>query len=362
MTQEVTRVHEQVIEPAFPRTGVPTGANIGAVMIEQERAVAEAQGKIAVAKRFRRSLPEATTEFLDACKIPEFAAKAFYAVPNRGSGESIRFAEEAARCYGNFEFGHRELSRMEGKSEVEVYAWDVERNNFSRRQITVMHVVDTKNGPKALRDQTDIDNKIANVASKQVRGRILALLPKGLVAAGVAECKKTLAGGNDKPVSQRIIDMTVAFSKIGVTTAMLEAHLKHKLDQTTVDELADLAGIFNAIKEGTKPSEFFGADKEGETDAAAALANAGKEQAPAKAQAQGKAQAKPAEQPAAPKATEQAEQPEAAAQPEPAPEPTARPAAEPKPEPQPEAAQAAAPAQQPQPEAQAPAASEEAVF
>jgi hypothetical protein len=360
MTQDVVRVEEQVIEPAFPRHGMPAVVNAGAVMIEQERAVAEAQGKIAVAKKFRRNNAEVTVEFLDACKSPEFATAAFYAVPNRGSGESIRFAEEAARCYGNFEFGHRELSRSDGKSEVEVYAWDVERNNFARRQITIMHVVDTKNGPKVLRDQADIDNRIANVASKQVRGRILALLPKALVAAGKAECKKTLAGGNEKPVSQRIVDMTVAFSKIGVTAAMLEKHLTHKLDETTIDELADLAGIFNAIREGTKASEFFGGEKV-DNDAAAALASAGKDDAAPKkpasqakaetkteAKSETKAQEKPAEAPPA------ADKPTEAAKPQEAAQPAQQPAQEP--------AQAAAePAPQQQP-AQAAAASEEAVF
>lgn len=350
MTTEVIRVQdERVIEHDFPRTGLPSHINAGAVAIEQERAVAEAQGKIAVAKKFRRNLAESTVEFLDACKSPEFAGKAFYSVPNRGSGESIRFAEEAARCYGNFEFGHRELSRSEGKSEVEVYAWDVERNNFSRRQITVMHVLDTKNGPKALRDQADIDNKIANVASKQVRSRILALLPKALVAAGITECKKTLAGGNEKPVSQRIIDMTVAFSKVGVTSAMLETHLGHKLDQTTIDELADLAGIFNAIKDGTKASEFFGGDKEAESNTAAAFASAGKDEGEPKKAAAPKADARAQEKtlepaPATAKA-ETAENPAQAAQ-----------------DPQQDAAEAAKAEPQPQTEAKAAAASEEAVF
>ncbi len=246
--------------------------NVGAVSIEQERAIAEAQGQLILAKRFPRSVAGSTAEFLDACKSPEFASAAFYAVPNRGNGPSIRFAEEAARCYGNFQYGHRELSRSEGKSEIEVYAWDMEKNNRSTRQITVMHIRD-KQGTSGvpLKDQTDIDNRIANVASKQVRGRILALLPKGMVEAGKAEAKKTLSGGNTRPVSQRIIDMTGAFAPYGVSPALLEGHLGHALDQTTIDELADLSGIYNALKEGAKPSEYFGADAQAEKEEPAAL-------------------------------------------------------------------------------------------
>jgi len=231
--------------------------NAGAVAIESERAIAEVRGKIQIAKMFPRSMAQAMAEFMDACKSTEFAATAFYSVPNRGTGPSIRFMEECARCYGNFSFGHRELSRGEGKSEIEVFAWDVERNNLSTRQVTVMHVVDTKNGPKKLTDQADIDNKIANVASKQMRGRIAALLPKALVAAGQAACRATLAGTNDKSISQRVNDMVTAFGKYGVGVKHLSEYVGHSLDNVTVDELADLVGVFNALREGAKPSEYF---------------------------------------------------------------------------------------------------------
>lgn len=263
--------HAVAVNP-FQRMQQSSSMNVGAVAIEQERAIAEAQGQLILAKRFPRSNAAATAEMMDACKSPEFAAAAFYAVPNRGSGPSIRFAEEVARCYGNFQYGHRELSRSDGKSEVEVYAWDMERNNRSTRQITVMHVLDTKSGSRKLTDQADIDNKIANVASKQIRGRILALMPKGLVAAAMAMAKLTLAGGNDKPIAQRVNDMTGAFSKFGVTVAHLEANLGHKLDTTTVDELADLVGIFNAIKEGAKASEYFTLEAKTESTGAAITA------------------------------------------------------------------------------------------
>lgn len=268
-------------QAAFQRLpGLPSGANVGAIAIEQERAVAEAQGQLTLAKRFPRSMAGAMQEFLETCQSADFARTAFYSVPNRGSGPSIRFAEEAARCYGNFNFGHRELSRSDGKSEIEVFAWDMQNNNYSKRQITVMHVVDTKNGPRRLVDQADIDNKIANVASKQMRGRILALLPKHLVAAGQEACKRTLAGGGEKPIRERIAAMVQAFAKYGVTTKHLAEHLGHSVDDTTADELADLMGTFNAIREGAKASEYFKLDSaaqaESAPDTAAAITNRAK--------------------------------------------------------------------------------------
>lgn len=270
------------------------GMNVGAVAIEQERAIAEAQGKMILARRFPRSMAEARAEFMEACADPEFAATAFYAVKNRGSGPSIRFAEEIARCYGHMDYGHRELSRTEGKSEVEVYAWDMQKNNFSRRQITVEHVLDTQDGPRKLRNQGDIDNRIANIASKQARGRILALMPKALVAAGIARCKLTISGGGEKTIAQRVTAMVEAFSKFGVTPKHLQDHLGHPTDTTTVDELADLIGIYNAIKEGAKASEYFplgDAQAESATSTGAAITQQAKQAAAAAAPAARQARA-----------------------------------------------------------------------
>ena len=291
-------VHQTQQQNALiPAGGTPFGGstglalsnvNAGAVAIETERAVAEARGQMQLAKMFPRDGNAAFAELMDACKLKAFAEVAFYSVPQGGSkvtGPSIRFAEEVARVYGNFEFGHRELSRVEagpgqrdfGRSEIEVYAWDKEKNNRSIRQITVLHVIDTRDGPRKLRDQKEIDNKIANVASKQARGRILALMPKWLVEAGLAECRKTLAGDNTEPLSARIRKMQQAFSAFGVTTDHLERYLGHKLDDTLADELVDLMGVYNAVKEGTPPSEFFGASEE-DTKAAtgAAITDAAK--------------------------------------------------------------------------------------
>lgn len=189
MNQDLIQHGQQPV--AFPnRSTMPASVNAGAVAIEQERAIAEAQGQLILAKKFPRDVNAAYAELMEACKLMAFASVAFYTVPQGGqkvTGPSIRLAEEIARVYGNFEFGHRELSRSEatpttfGRSEIEVYAWDKEKNNRSIRQITVLHVMDTREGPKKLRDQRDIDNKIANVASKQVRGRILSSVPKWLV-------------------------------------------------------------------------------------------------------------------------------------------------------------------------------------
>ena len=232
-----------------PRQILPSSAQ---VEIEMHRAVAEVQGQIAVALKFPRSVAAATAELIESCRSFAFAEKAFYAVTNRGSGPSIRFAEEAARCYKNFQFGHKELSRSSDRSEVEVYAWDVQNNNYSRRQITVMHVIDTRDGPRKLRDQVDIDNRIANIAGRQMRGRILALLPKAMIAEAIIVAKQTLEKGpGNLTREQRISRMVSGFSSgYGVSAKMLEDFLGHSLDTCTADEFMSLVGVFNALESG----------------------------------------------------------------------------------------------------------------
>lgn len=368
--------HPQVPAPMFSRASLPAmaGINAGAVSIETERAIAEAQGQLILAKRFPRDLNAAYAEMMEACKLPAMASVAFWSKPQGGStisGPTIRLAEELARVCGNIEYGHRELSRDGEKSEVEVYAWDKQGNTRRTRQITVMHVIDTKNGPKKCRDQAEIDGLIANKASKQMRSQILSLIPAWLKEAAIEECRKTLAGNNTMPLAERIRKMTQVFAPYGITVKHLEDHLGHPLDQTTSDELVDLHGIYNAIKDGGKPSEFFGgvaeepepSEQADKIAAAAAKPAENKRKAPEKPAAEKQAPPPPAAEEKPAEQAQQAPPPQQQAAPVEEPQPATPPQAE---APAPAAEQAAppapaAPAQQPAPQAPPPAA-EESVF
>ncbi|EBJ6658321.1 hypothetical protein D0Q53_20610 [Salmonella enterica] len=251
----------QVLNEANTAPALPGNVNAGAVTIEAQRAITEAQSKIQLAKMFPRNETDAFNKLLFSCSHPGFAEEAFYSLPRGNqniSGPSIRLAEEIARLYGNFTYGHRELSRSNGKSEVEVFAWDVENNNYTSRQITVVHVQDTKSGSYALRSQADIDTRIANIASKQLRGRILSLIPKWMLSEAVAKCRETLAGGQDTAQREARVEALVArFASKGVNKAALEKYLGHPLKLITNDEMADLFGVYTAIKEGSAINEFF---------------------------------------------------------------------------------------------------------
>lgn len=238
----------------------------GTVAVESERAIAEAQGKLVIAKRFPRDEAAAFARVMDACRRASLAAVANYAFPRAGqtvSGPSIRLAEELARCWGNIDYGLRELSRRDGESEMEAYAWDLETNVMSSQKFTARHIRDRRGGGEALRDERDIYELTANLGSRRLRARILAILPPDLVDAAVAECRRTMAGANTKPIGDQIKEATQAFVRFGVTADMIAARLGHALDDTTPDELADLREIFASLKDGmSKVADWFGAKQE----------------------------------------------------------------------------------------------------
>ena len=229
------------------------GINAGAVTIESSKAIAEAQGKLIIAKNFPRDEHLAYAKVIEACKRRSLAEKAIYSYPRSGStisGPSIRLAEELARCWGNVDFGIKELSQKDGESEMSAYCWDMETNTMSSQTFVVAHVRDTKKGQVRLTEQRDIYENNANMAGRRLRARILAILPPDLVEAAVAECKKTLAGDNDIPIADRINKMVASFAKFGVKIDTLEKRLGRKIDTMTTEDICEYAGIYNSLKDG----------------------------------------------------------------------------------------------------------------
>ena len=240
--------------------------NQGTIAIEASRAIAEAQGKLVIAKRFPRDEVQSYAKAMEACQRPTMAAKAFYSFPRGGQtveGPTIRFAEELARCWGNIDYGIKELSQDGGKSEMQAYAWDLETNAQSVQNFTNPHQREQGKKMVTLTSQRDIYENNANMATRRLRSRILAILPAWFVEDAIAECKKTLAGQNDTPLIDRVKKMVVQFAKLGVTQEMIEKRLKRKIDTMTSDDFVEYVGIYNAVKGGeSKISDWFDAQKE----------------------------------------------------------------------------------------------------
>lgn len=276
MSKEIVKQDTvQVAPPNFPQ-GVANFENInqGTVAVESSRAIAEAQGKLVIAKRFPRNEIDAFAKVMTACQRKSLAEKAFYSYPRGGEtvqGPTIRFAEELARCWGNLDYGIKELSQGNGNSEMQAYCWDLETNTMSVQNFTNPHRKEVKGNIKELTSLRDIYENNANMAARRLRARILAVLPSDLVDEAVKECRKTLTGNNETPLIDRVKNMTVKFAKIGVTQEMIEGRLKRKIETMTAEDFADYIGIYNSLKENnSKISDWFEYEKEA-TDLARAI-------------------------------------------------------------------------------------------
>src|SRR5690606_23861025 len=119
----------------------------------QQREIAEVQAAMVIAKKFPRDPIEAMDRILQACTRPTLAEGALYSYSRGGSdvtGPSIRLAEVAAQCWGNVQFGIRELEQRNGESSVEAFAWDIETNTRQVKVFQVPHVRHTRQGAKRL--------------------------------------------------------------------------------------------------------------------------------------------------------------------------------------------------------------------
>lgn len=277
MAEEIMEYMSQDNTPApnpMPGAGVMArmdNINQGTVAIEASRAIAEAQAALVIAKRCPRNEVEAYAKAMQACQRPSMAAKAFYSFPRGGqtvAGPTIRFAEELARCWGNLDYGIKELSQDDGKSEMQAYAWDQETNVRSVQNFTNPHQrekTDRKTKTVVMEDltsQRDIYENNANMATRRLRARILAILPSWFVEDAIEECKRTLAGQNDIPLIDRVKRMVVQFAKMGVTQEQIEKRLKKKIETMNADDFTEFIGIYNAIKQGeSKIADWFETEK-----------------------------------------------------------------------------------------------------
>jgi hypothetical protein len=227
--------------------------NAGTVAIEAERAIAEAQGKLIIAKRFPRNEAEAFDRVMASCGRPSLANQAFYAFPRGGetvSGPSIRLAEELARAWGNIDYGIRELSQKQGESEMEAYCWDLQTNTFSSQKFSVKHERHTRQGVRKLTDPRDIYELTANQGARRLRARILAVLPPDLVDAAEDACRATLnAATAGVPLSERINRAVAALANVKVTPEQICVRYGKTIPQLGDVELQELHGIYMSIRD-----------------------------------------------------------------------------------------------------------------
>ncbi len=224
--------------------------------------------QVSTARRFPRSITQfvhSATEM--ATLTPEIAASCVYAIPRDGKtieGPSARLAEIIASAWGNLRIQAGVTSDDGRFVTARGEAWDVQTNvaiGFEvRRKIT---------GRSGSTFSDDMIVVTGNAASSiALRNAVFKTVPSSFWRPIYLKCRLVIAG-DARTFSSRRDDMLKAFAVMGVTEARLCAAigLKGKAD-VTLEHMATLAGILNALKEGeTSVEEAFPEHKDPPTAA-----------------------------------------------------------------------------------------------
>lgn len=297
-----------------------------ATAIEQQRAIAEVQAAVVVSQNCPRDMADAEREMEYVCGRLDMAEQAFYQVTNRGTGPTVHLMRELARIWGNVDHGVKELHRNDeaGESEIQAFAWDIQKNTRSSRTFIVPHQRMVKGQRKDLVDLQDIYLNNQNIGARAVRECIGTILPRWFTEKAQNVCHETLKHGEGKPLRDRIESLIGAFDGLGVTVGQLEARIGRQRGQWTPEDVAQLTVAGQSIRRGeAHKDELFPPVAATSSTADEIAAAAPDEEKPAKArttrtrkpktegkQSDPEPEPSTAEQPAEPEATEVTQQQE----------------------------------------------------
>lgn len=285
--------------PLNPFAGVakPLSSN-AAAETDQARAIAETQAAMVIAKRFPRDQIAAMDRILQAFTRPTLAESAMYSYARGGTeitGPSIRAAETLAQCWGNVQFGVRELEQRNGESTVEAFAWDIETNTRQVKLFQVPHLRYTRTRTYRLEDPRDIYELVANQGARRLRACILGIIPGDVVENAMKQCEVTLKT-KIEVTPELIKSLLDKFAEHGVTQAAIEKRIQRHMEAITPALVVQLGKIFNSLRDGmSQPGEWFDLEPPPEGNATTETAPPTKGAAGLRAKAaQAKAVAEPA--------------------------------------------------------------------
>ena len=253
---------ERSVVAASPKTSVSPMAGATALV---QRALAETQIAVMMAKQFPRDKNEAREKLVNDCCREGLAKAAMYSYAKGGTaitGPSIRLAEAAKNAWGNMQSGWGEVSRSKdaagvGISEIEVFAWDSENNTRATVKFSVRHWRDTKSGGYPIKEEREIYELCANQAARRERACILKMIDGDLIEAAIQQCEVTLTAKVDITPA-RIASMLEMFKAMGVSKAQIKKRIQREVDAINAPLMLSLTKIYNSIKDGmSTPDEWF---------------------------------------------------------------------------------------------------------
>lgn len=277
----------RMVDNPFGVEGGPIASSTGLVSVEQQKAIAEVQARMIIARANPRDPIRAMDKIIQECTRPTLAAGALYAYARGGteiSGPTIRLAETMARCWGNIASGIKEVSRTAGYSECVAYAWDLETGFYDERQFQIRHWRDTTRGGYQLTDERDIYELVANMGQRRKRAVLLTVIPGDVTEAATQQCEATLSASVDV-TAEGVKQMADAFQReFGVTQAQLETRCQRHLASIRPAQMVLLRKIYASLREGMSvPTDWF--EAEADENAATAPATAPRRGRPPRAAA-----------------------------------------------------------------------------
>jgi hypothetical protein len=221
----------------------------GLISVEQQRAIAEVQARMIMARQMPRDPGRAVDQIIRDCARESLAAKALYSYARGGqdiTGPSIRLAEAVAQRWGNLASGIKELSRGPSYSECVAYAWDLESGYYDERQFQVRHWRDTKQGGHPLKEERDIYEIIFNLGQRRKRAVLLAVIPGDVIEMAIQECERTIHANADTS-PDAVLKMVEAFDRMGVTRQMLEKRIQRRMEAIRPAHIVQLSKIYASL-------------------------------------------------------------------------------------------------------------------
>lgn len=249
------------------------GATELAVIPETAATAVAAREKAAVEARYimamnrPRSVERARQQILHACGKKYFAESAWFQIPNRGEGFTIRFAEEALRCFGNVYPETMIVFENQQIRMIRVNVTDLEANLSYSSEVIIEKTVERSNstGRTVLGERTnsggkkvfiveatedEITVKQNSALSKAIRTNGLRLIPSWITEEAKKTIFATMRGQVKADLAGERRKMIDAFAELGITVSHLEQYFGKPMDQTTPDEVISTRSIWTALKDG----------------------------------------------------------------------------------------------------------------
>lgn len=258
----------QLVRRDFGGSEIARGNQATAALVAKARAEIEARYTMAMHRP--RRMEQVRQLIIAECRRPGFAKAAIYRKPigDGVEGLSIRFAEAAARCFGNMAMEVVQIYDDEDTRIMRVSATDLETNVTWPQDVTIAKTVERrtlKRNQQCIAQRTnsygdllyivpatddDILNKQGALVSKALRTCILRIIPGNLQDEAYDVCDSILRDEAAKDPDAARNAMCDSFAELHIMPVNLEEWLGHELAIATPTEIEQLRRTYAAIRDG----------------------------------------------------------------------------------------------------------------